>query len=151
MLNNVIIVIQETVGEETQQQFGDKVLKIPQSLIRRICAATGTVGGAGAGGWVMNYLANLAGGPGALFVIIGGATIGTLSGSIVNGLCNDVFEDAAVENTARFGKDVVEYLKPSKFCKKFLTTSEEERNAFMRIASVVQRCGRYRPIDIIND
>lgn len=68
----------------------------------------------------MQYLAVIAGAPGALFVIIGGATVGVLSGNLVNHFCNDIVEGAAVEHGNWFTGKIVEYVKPSKFCKKFL-------------------------------
>ena len=151
MVSNLITILEDRVSEQVEEQFGDKILKIPRSMIRKMCAVGGTAGGAGLGGVFMNYLAGLAGAPGALFVVVGGATFGVISGSFINDVCNDVAEEAALETTGRYSKEIIEYIKPSKFCKKFLTKSEEERNALMRLGSIIKRCGRFRPIDIIND
>ena len=148
---NLIEVVQEQISDGAEKEYGDKILQIPESVVRRFCAGSGTISGAGAGTAFMQYLAGLAGGPGALFVVLGGAGIGVLSGNLVNHFCKDILENSAIENTGWFSKQIARYVKPSKFCKKFLTASEEERNLLMRIGALAHRCRRFRPIDIIND
>ena len=55
MLNNVIAVVQDKISEDAQEQFGDKIYKIPESVVRKMC------GGAGAdfGGAPEGYLCNI--------------------------------------------------------------------------------------------
>jgi hypothetical protein len=143
-------IITSTIGEEVKKEYGDKILPIPSSLVRRICGVGGTaVGGAGGGAVALgiNLIAGAVGAPGALFAVIGGSAIGIISGSLTKDICQAAFEEAAVQKTSGLGRKIVVYVKPGEFCKKFLNMSDDQRTVLMRVGGFIRKCGRFRLIE----
>lgn len=142
----------ENVKDSAKKIMGDKLVHFKESTLRRFCDGVGTASGGVAGGItanIINQAAILGGGPGALFVIIGGAAVGLLTFDVSSGVCKDILEKSAVTPYSG-GGSIIQYEKITKFCQDILQMDKKKfgRKTIKKIGTIVGRCHRFRVIEL---
>jgi hypothetical protein len=154
MLEILTQVIENDEVKETAKKVvvGDRLAAFKESTLRRFCSGVEIAGGGvmgGVAGNIVNQVAILAGGQGALFVFIAGAGVGLLTFDLSSGVCKDILDKAAVTPYSE-GGNMIQYEEITKWCKNLVEMDAKKfgRKTIKRLGKLVGRCHRFRVIEL---